>query len=109
MCKVAYEGDWKVFDPYYFIKHVPPLTEEQLNRKLALPLKTRSTLLICPGQDTEAKHLNILGRDLSKTIIINNSPHAFAYQLSNGIPVEKELYNEKELLKLVHSWRSLWN
>ena len=28
---------------YFFIKHVPPLSEEQLTRKPALPLKTRST------------------------------------------------------------------
>jgi len=54
-------------------------------------------------QGTYVKDMGRMGRDLKRTMIIDNSPHSFAFNPENAIPCESwfDDYEERELYDLI--------
>ncbi|XP_044056468.1 CTD small phosphatase-like protein 2 isoform X2 [Siniperca chuatsi] len=55
------------------------------------------------------KDLNVLGRDLAKTVVLDNAPHTYPYHLMNTIPIKSWSgeSEDRELQKLIPSMEKL--
>lgn len=55
------------------------------------------------------KDLHVVNRPLESTILVDNSPHAFGYQVDNGIPIESwfDDSTDRELRKLMKFLRQV--
>ena len=56
----------------------------------------------CPYEGNYVKDLQCLGRDLSTTIIVDNSPHSYVFQPENAVPIGTFIddMGDQELLEI---------
>ncbi len=57
------------------------------------------------------KDLHVVGRNYQQMVLVDNSPHAYGYQIENGIPIESwfDDAHDTELLKLVGFLRTCFD
>lgn len=82
-------------------KYAKPLLEKIDKNSVAAAHLYRGSCLYY--KDQYIKDLSFLGRDLSKTIIVDNSPMAYCLQPENAVPIKSwfDDPNDNELLDLI--------
>jgi len=99
----------KYADPLIDLLDVGRVVRWRLFREACYPYEARRPLprvfFLSPRclQGNYVKDLTCLGRDLRRTIIVDNSPHSYIFQPFNAVPVRNFIDDktERDLLELI--------